>query len=49
MENMRTYTEEKKFTEHLFRVGEHKEEVFEDVESFAVTIPDECIQKIQKI
>ena len=44
-ENMRTYLEEKEFTEYLLRVGEGKGEVFEDLGEFTIKIPDEYLLK----
>ena len=42
-ENMRTDVEEKEFTEYLLRVGEGKEEVFEDLGEFTVKIPEDYL------
>ena len=42
-ENMRTNVEEREFTEYLLRVGEGKEEVYEDLGEYTVKIPDEYL------
>ena len=43
LENMRTDLEEREFTEYLLKVGEGKEEIFEDLGEFTVAIPKEYL------
>ena len=40
-ENMRTDPDEIEFSNYLLRLGEGKEEVIEELNEFAIKIPDE--------
>ena len=42
-ENMRTDPEEKEFTDYLLKLGEGKEEIFEDLGEFSIKIPEEYL------